>query len=476
MARGITSYGTYIPRIRIDRGAIAAMHKWAFPNARGKGARALANWDEDTITMSVEAARALPLENISSIAFASTTAPYADLQNATLVAAPLGLDSNIGSADFSGSLRAGGSALLGALESAKKGDALVIASDARRAKPASAQEMSFGAGAAAFTVGNDNVIARLIGSASRTMPFVDHYRTNGQPYDYQWEERWIRNEGFGKIIPPAVESALAESGLKAGDINHFCLATTMRGLAATIAKKCGVDGEALTDDLSANCGDTGTAHGLMMLAAALEKAQPGERIMLITFGAGCDVMIFEATEEIGNYRSASPASAQLARGEVESNYGKLLSFHGELDLDWGMRSELNEKIPQTQQYRASDQLASFVGGKCTDCGSVQFPQLGKCIDCGSMEPTTPHNLSNEAASVASYTGDWLQYSPAPPLYFGLVNFKSGVRLLMEYVDVDPDNLKVGAPLRMVYRIKSIDNDRHNSRYFWKAVPMASKGA
>jgi hypothetical protein len=44
--------------------------------------------------------------------------------------------------------------------------------------------------------------------------------------------------------------------------------------------------------------------------------------------------------------------------------------------------------------------------------------------------------------------------------------------MMEFVDVDPALLDVGTPLRMVYRIKSIDNDRHNSRYFWKAVPMA----
>jgi uncharacterized OB-fold protein len=47
--------------------------------------------------------------------------------------------------------------------------------------------------------------------------------------------------------------------------------------------------------------------------------------------------------------------------------------------------------------------------------------------------------------------------------------------MMEYVDVDPSILKVGTPLRMVYRIKSIDKDRHNSRYFWKAVPMAPEG-
>jgi 3-hydroxy-3-methylglutaryl CoA synthase/uncharacterized OB-fold protein len=472
MDRGITSYSAYIPRLRIDRTAIAAAHSWAFPSMRGIGARALANWDEDPITMAVEAARGVDRSAVTSIAFASTTAPYADLQNASLVAAAIGLADGVASSDSAGSLRAGTSALLAALQSNREGDAIIVASDARRAKPGSAQEMAYGAGAAAMTVGCDNVIARLVGQASRTVPFVDHYRANGEPYDYGWEERWIREEGYGKIVPPAIKAALSATNLQASDIDHFCLPATMNGVAAAVAKKAGVRAEALSDDLAANCGDTGTAHGLMMLAAALEKAKPGERILLITFGAGCDVLLFEATDAIAKYTSKSPVSAQIARGVIEPHYTKLLSFHGEIQLDWGMRGEFNEKIAQTQAWREADQLATFTAGKCGHCGTVQFPQLAKCLGCGSLDPLSPAPLADEPASVASFTGDWLQYSPAPPLYFGLVNFANGARVLMEYVDVDPALLKVGAPLNMVYRIKSIDNERHNSRYFWKAVPLA----
>jgi uncharacterized OB-fold protein len=101
--------------------------------------------------------------------------------------------------------------------------------------------------------------------------------------------------------------------------------------------------------------------------------------------------------------------------------------------------------------------------------------LAKCLGCGSHAPLKNVSLRDVDASVASFTADWLQFTPSPPLYFGLVNFENGARVLMEYVDVDPALLKVGAPLQMVYRIKSIDNDRHNSRYFWKAVPVAPTG-
>ncbi len=472
MERGITSYGAYIPRLRIDRAAIAAVHSWAFPSLRGKGARALANWDEDTVTMAVEASRGANLGGVSAIAFASTTPPYADLQNATLVAAAAGLGPDVAARDYAGSLRAGSSALLDALLSTRDGTALVVGSDARHAKPGSAQEMAYGAGAAAVTVGSEGVIARLIGHASRAMPFVDHYRATGEQYDYFWEDRWIREEGFGKILPPAIKAALSATNLQPADIDHFCLPSAMGKIADAIAKKAGIRPEAVSDDLSAQCGETGAAHGLMMLALALEKAKPGERIMLATFGAGCDVLVFEVTDAITGHTSASPVSGQVARGVTEPNYTKILSFQGNLELDWGMRGEANEKIAQTEAWRASGQLATFSAGKCSECGAVQFPQLAKCISCGSVKPLAPVSLANEGASIASFTADWLQFTPSPPLYFGLVNFDNGARVLMEYVDADPALLKVGTRLRMVYRIKSIDSERHNSRYFWKAVPLA----
>lgn len=475
MERGITSYGAYVPRLRIDRTAIAAAHSWAFPNKRGKGARALANWDEDTITMAVEAARGTRLDDVNSIAFASTTPPYADLQNATLVAAAIGLDEDTGSRDYAGSLRAGTSALLDALLSNREGASLVVGSDARHAKAGSAQEMSYGAGSAALTVGSEGVIARLIGHASRSVAFVDHFRASGEQYDYFWEDRWIREEGYGKILPPAIKEALSATNLQQGDIDHFCLPSAMGRVADSVAKKAGIRPEAVSDDLAALCGETGAAHGLMMLAHALEKAKPGERIMVATFGAGCDVLVLEATDAIAGYTSASPVSAQIARGVVEPHYTKILSFQGNLTLDWGMRGEANEKIAQTQAFRAVGQLATFSAGKCASCGTIQFPQLAKCLGCGSEAPLDQISHAGEIATAASFTADWLQYTPSPPFYFGLVNFDNGARVLMEYADVDPALLAVGAKLRMVYRIKSIDNDRHNSRYFWKAVPMAPEG-
>jgi uncharacterized OB-fold protein len=209
----------------------------------------------------------------------------------------------------------------------------------------------------------------------------------------------------------------------------------------------------------------------MLLAAALESAKPGQRILLVGFGTGCDALLFEATEAIGSYKSASSVSTALARGVTDKSYTKLLSFSDELDLDWGMRAETDAKTALTQLYRSRDQVISFTGGRCGNCDTIQFPRMPACVRCGSTAPTSAVPLADESAKVATFTTDWLMFYPAPPLYVGLVQFENGARVLMEMVDVDPAKFDVGTPLRMVFRIKEKDSLRHYNRYFWKAAPL-----
>ena len=156
--------------------------------------------------------------------------------------------------------------------------------------------MQYGAGSVALRIGGGEVIARFVGSASSVTPFVDHFRAEGQKYDYQWEERWIRDEGYLKIVPETVERLLKSTGTEPGAIDCFCLPSTIAGAAAAVAKRLKLKPEAVVDALAARCGDTGAAHTLMLLAAALESARPGQKILLVGFGTGCDALLFEATE------------------------------------------------------------------------------------------------------------------------------------------------------------------------------------
>lgn len=477
---GITGYGGYVPRLRIPRAAIAAAHQWMAPQLRslGKGQRAFCSWDEDSVTMAVEAARdALDLRtraDLAAVYLASTTLPYADLQHSTLVAAALDLDPAIRTLDIGHSQRAGVSALLSALSGEAK-PALLIASDQPRGKPASVQEIGYGAGAAAFTLGTENVIAELLGSASRAVQFVDHFRSAEQQYDYVWEERWIRDEGYLKLVAPAVQEALAAASIGSAEVKHFILASPLKGVAAAVAKKIGLAADSVIDSLDAELGYSGVAQPLLMLAHTLERAAPGDILVLVGFGQGSDVLVLRTADAIRDFKPRRGVSGALADALPQDAYLRFLSYGNGIDLEWGMRAEKNVKTALTEQYRSVDKLTAFKAGRSPD-GTVQFPQLPYSVTPGNPVPRSEFAdvpLYDEPAKVLTHTADWLTYHPAPPLYVGFVQFDNGARLLMETVDVGPAGLDVGTPLRMVFRIKDIDKTRGYARYFWKATPISA---
>ena len=472
---GISRFGAYVPRLRLDRSAIAAAHEWMAPSLRGqaKGSRAFTSWDEDAITMAVEAARdALGgrADKVRSVRLASTNLPYADLQNAAIVARAIGAAGDVATSDAAGSQRAGTSALLQALKGNEA--SLVIGSDNPFAKPVSAQEMSFGAGAAAFVVSSEDIVARLVGSASVSNVFVDHFRSADASGDYVWEERWVRDEGYAKIVPAAVNAALADAQLAIGDIAHFVMPSYLKGAADAVARTLKFAG-AIASGLEDGVGYAGAAHALLMLAATLEKAQPGERILLIGFGQGADVLVLQVTDAIASARPARGVAGSIADGVPTHDYLRMLSFYNGFDAEWGMRSEKSAKTALTEQYRSAAQIEGFNAGKCSQCGTVQFPQLQYCVNCqASSEAFEDLPLRDEQAQVLTSTADWLSYYPAPPLWVGFVRFDSGARVLMEMVDIGKDGVDTGAKLRMVYRIKEKDRQRGYNRYFWKATPLS----
>ena len=142
---GITSYGAYIPRLRLDRMSIFQGMGWFAPAIMmvAQGERSMCNWDEDTLTMAVAASRdclkGMDKHALDGLYLASTTLPFADRQNAGIVSAALNLNSNLITSDFAASQKAGSTALITALESVKSGDRksiLVAASDSRETRTA----------------------------------------------------------------------------------------------------------------------------------------------------------------------------------------------------------------------------------------------------------------------------------------------------------------------------------------------------
>ena len=478
--RGILGFGAYLPLRRLQRPAIHAANKWFVPGLGGlaKGEKAIANWDEDTITMAVEAARNCLGDRdrpmVGNVSLASTTLPFADRLNSGIVKEALNLPDETSAQDMTGSLRAGTSLLFQALQG--EGSQLCLAAEHPKARPGSEAEMQQGDGAAALLIGEGAPVATLIGSHSVTIDFVDHFRSTGEDFNYVWESRWVRDEGYTKILGGALVSAFGKSGIDPAAIDHALIAAPVRGVPDGLARKAGIRPEAVADTLVSHMGDTGTAHPLMMLVAALEKAKPGEKILLAGFGQGADVLIFEATDAITN-RAGSGVAAALASGQADENYSRFLFHRGLLNLEKGMRAEMDEKQPGTALMRNRKAVLGLVGGRCTRTGTIQFPpsEISVAQNDRAQGTQEDYPLAEKRATILTYTADRLTFSPDPPGYYGMVDFEGGGRMMTEFTDVLPEDVEVGREMRMSFRIKAQDEMRGFTKYFWKATPLR-KGA
>ena len=493
MPFGILSSGAYIPRLRLQRRAIAEANSWfnAALKSQGKGERAMASWDEDPVTMAVEAARDALLgrdrSSVTDLRFASTTFPFLDRLNAGIVAEALSLPEDVSSLDVAATQRAVFYYILAALAGAarpraatgallaglaSRGATLVGAAEKRDAKAASPVEMAAGDGAAAILVGEGEPVATLLASATRSADFVDHYRTIQSGTDYGWEERWIRDAGYMTIVPPVIARCLEKAGQKGTDVTHFCMPAVLPRVANGVAKAAGIPDAVVRDNLHAVAGEAGAAHPLLMLVAALEDAKPGDRILVVGFGQGADALLFEATPAIGKASTRLGVKGHLERRREETNYAKFLAFNDTIEIERGMRAEADKATPLSALWRNRETVTSFKGGKCAKCGTIQFPKSRICVNpnCNATDTQEPEPFADKLGRINSYTADRLTYSPDPPACYGMIQFEDGGRWMMDFTDIDADALAVGLSVRMMFRIKEIDPQRGFRRYFWKAAP------
>jgi len=479
---GITSYGAYIPRYRLNRKTIFAAMGWfnSGTAAVARGEKAVTNYDEDSITMAVAAAtdclNGVARENIEGFYLCSTTLPYVTRQNAAICAAALDFSPDIRVADFATSPKAGTTALISACESVKSGDTenlLVCAVDSRVGKPGSNMEHTFGDGAAAMMIGSNNVIAEFKGSYSLTRDFPDYRQIQGERFLHYWEERWIRDEGYSKIIPEAALGLAKKYHLQAKDFAKIVIACPVSAVVKDIAKRIGAAPEQIQDDMIATVGDTGTAMPLMMLAAALEEAKPKDKILVLSYGSGSDALYFEVTDHIEQAKTGKGVKGHLKSKKELDNYLKYLVFKDLIPVDVGIRGEEITMARPSVMYREGRTLAALYGSKCKVCNTPQYPKQRVCVnpECGATDQMEDYFFYDKIGRIASYTGDNLAFSYDPPGLYGLIDFEDGGRLYLDITDAELSQLKVGTPVRMTFRRKISDPRRGMYAYYWKATPI-----
>lgn len=447
---GIVDLATYVPKCSLSLSDVSV----TLGQGGGRGARRVANFDEDTTTMGVEAARRLrsdSRENAESLWFASSSPAYGIKTNASAIHASLHLPNHVPAFDAGHSIRSS----MGAFRSAALSNGIAVFADMWMGLPGGDDERLGGDGAFACVFGSESEsIAVIEGWQSLSMELLERWAAPGALMQ-SWDDRFGA-EALGRYLPAFLGNVLGSPP----DIAVVAGANPRS--AAMLRSAVGVQVSAAPSDT----GFAGVADFGLQMAEALQSATAGQRIVAFVLGDGVEAVVLRVTEKISAWQAAHVSASATPRRSIR--YADMLSWRGALARQLPRR-------PEPQQPAAPPSLRNvgwkfgLIAGKCPLCGGVHTPPEPKCRGCGSVAQMQELHLSEIEGTVVTFTVDHLAYTPAPPLVIAVVDFGNGARSSFEVADAEPDSVKIGDRVEMVFRKLGTMGGAHN--YFWKVRPI-----
>ena len=475
---GIISYGAYIPFARMEREVFYKFWGgFAMP-----GERAVACFDEDSLTMAMESAidcmQGTDPKTVDGLFFATTTSPYKQRLCSSIMAVALDMRQDIRTMDITGSLRAGTTAIAAALDAIKAGSVrrtLVATGETIMGEPGSIYEQAFGDGGAALLLGDKGVIASIEGSYCISDDFAGTWRADGDKFLRTWEDRMVLDRGYSDILPQAISGLMKKYNLAPSDISkivydaphdlrrHSAVASTLRFEASRVQ-----------DPMFLNVGNTGCSLAMMMLVAALEEAKAGDKIIFASYGNGADAFLLQVTPEIERVRDRRGIKNHLASKRMIDNYATYMKWRKLVALE-SRGAGFHATTSISVQRREHKVILGLWGVKCKVCGTPQYnvdnaaggtTPARICVKCQAKDQFEDYKFAGRRAKIFSFTQDNLADHPDPPLTIAVVDFDGGGRALFEMTDRDPEKVAVGIPTELAFRKVSFEGGVPN--YFWKA--------
>lgn len=452
--RGITAGAVYVPCFRLATDDIEAA--WDTLDASGIERKAVANADEDALTMGVQAAqRALDRTAISAmdlehVTFATTTPPLDEEMLAPRVAAMLGLPEAVSCLSLTQSTAAGGQALRTALNETEP--ALIVAADAPEGELASTDHR-FGAGAAAFVITDDAAVpVTAVSSHTREYPGI-RYRTRGSQDVESLNITSFERSAIRKSVSTAVEALDVDEST----VHGVALQQPTGSLPYRLARDLPFDSEQVSRGVVADrLGDVGVATVSIGLLAALETATADETTVAAWFGSGGGTVAIVCNGDLD-----TDVTNTIEGGE-HIPYAKYLRERGYI-VDGGVAGGgAHVSVPTWQ--RSTPQRYRLVAGRCQDCGQLNFPPEGACSACRNRVDYNPVSLAPQGR-VCGYTV--ISPGAAPPEFtdqqqrdgaFGVAIVElpaadgdGTVTAPFQITDTDPTAVSVGDEVQAVLR-------------------------
>ena len=340
---GLAGYGVYIPRYRIAAQEIARL----WNGGQGGGpveAKSVPGPDEDTITMSIEAARnalaraGLSAAQLSAVWVGSESHPYSVKPSGTIVAEALGATPWVSAGDWEFACKAGSEALTAGMGMVGSGMAeyvLAIGADTAQGRPGDALEYTAAAGAAALIVGPaERAVATIEGTCSYVTDTPDFFRRADRPYPVHGS-RFTGEPAYFTQIRQAATHLLEELGTKSADYTYAVFHQPNARFPQTVAKQLGFTPQQLAPGLLApQIGNTYSAAALLGLCAVLDIARPGDTIFVTSYGSGAgpDAYALRVTEAIGERQGRAPRTSVYLSRATFVDYAVYVKWRGKLAM------------------------------------------------------------------------------------------------------------------------------------------------
>ncbi|NMO10348.1 hydroxymethylglutaryl-CoA synthase [Methanobacterium subterraneum] len=343
---GIVGYGVYIPSYRIKVEEIAKV--WG-DNAQAVSRGLVVNEksvpapDEDTATISVEAARnslkraGIDPQKIGAVYVGSESHPYAVKPTATIVAEAVEASPDLTAADLEFACKAGTASMqicMGLVDAGNVEYGLAVGADTAQGAPSDALEYTASAGGAAYIIGKENTIADFEGTYSFTTDTPDFYRREGKPYP-RHGGRFTGEPAYFKHVLAGAKGMMEKMGTEASDYDHAVFHQPNGKFYIRAAKKLGFTEEQYkTGLLTPVIGNTYSGATPLGLAAILDIAQPGERIFAVSYGsgAGSDAFSITVNEQIEEKRDLAPKVKDMIKNKEYVNYAIYAKFKGKMRM------------------------------------------------------------------------------------------------------------------------------------------------
>ncbi len=345
---GIVGYGSYLPRYRIKVEEIAK--EWGMdPNALKRGLqlfeKTVPGLDEDTITISVEAAKGaiararIDPQEIGAVYIGSESHPYAVKPSGTVLIDALGIGPAVHVASYEFACKAGTEAMFVAYSHVRSGlmkYAMGIGADTSQGAPGDALEYSASAGGAAYVMGAERVIAEILHTYSYTSDTPDFWRREGQFYP-QHAGRYTGDPAYFKHVIGCAKGLLEISGSKPSDYAYAVFHMPNGKFPQMAAKQLGFTKQQMeTGWIVPWMGNTYSGSSPTGLAAILDVAKPGDLIFMVSYGsgAGSDGFVYRVTEEIEKVRDLAPKLRDMLDKEQQYvDYGAYAKFRRKIILN-----------------------------------------------------------------------------------------------------------------------------------------------